>query len=115
MRLRTIQVAAFAAALICSGLTGGSAQADHDTRFVIVNGARLSPAQVLSAERAIGYRLPSGYYWYNEASGYWGVIGGPPLGRITATNPRRGGGGQYPILIDPSGGCEAGSCVNILD
>ncbi len=94
MRLRIFQCAAFAAALVFIGLTGGSVQAYHDTRVVIVNGARLSPAEIVYAEQATGYRLPSGYYWYDEASGYWGVVGGPAVGRVAGTYAQGSGVGE---------------------
>ena len=77
-----VQCAVFAAFLAFIGLTSGSVQADHETRMVIVNGVRLNPAEIGTAEQATGYQLPNGYYWYDEASGYWGVVGGAAIGRV---------------------------------
>ncbi len=94
MGLRIIKGAAFAVALLSVGFAGGAAQADHDSRVVVVNGARLSPAEIAYAEQATGYQLPSGYYWYNEASGYWGVVGGPAVGRVSGTYAQGSGVGQ---------------------
>lgn len=65
-------------------LTFGSLAAHgyHDTLRIYVNGARLTPSQIHQAEQMVGMRLPSGYYWYNANTGYWGLVGGPALGRI---------------------------------
>ena len=49
MKLRIVRCAAFAAALVFIGLTGGSVQADHDSRVVIVNGA-ISPVRKLQIQ-----------------------------------------------------------------
>ena len=94
LKLRIVRCAAFAAALVFIGLTGGSVQADHDSRVVIVNGAILNPAEIVYAEQATGYHLPSGYYWYDQASGYWGVVGGPAVGRVTGTYAQGSGVGE---------------------
>lgn len=94
MRLGIFRCAVFAVALVFAGLTGAPAQADHDSRVVIVNGARLSPAEILYAEQATGYQLPSGFYWYDAASGYWGVVGGPAVGRVSNTYAQGSGVGE---------------------
>ena len=98
------------------------ASANHlGYRYVTVNGERLNYQQMLEADRAVGFRLPNGHYWWDQRSGYWGVVGRPPSGRVAPVRPQasRGGGranGRITnTLIDPSGGCEGGSCVNILD
>lgn len=77
-----------------------SAMAYHDTLRIVVNGVRLTPEQIYRAEQATGMRLPSGYYWYDQRSGYWGQVNGPPIGRIdpvwaqgnTVTESYAGGG-----------------------
>lgn len=117
---RVIIAALFA---VTSAVAAVPASANHlGTRLIIVNGERLTPHEIVEADRAVGYRLPNGRYWWNPNNGYWGVVGGPPVGRVA---PRRrqgygGGGGRTPsrqfnTLIDSSGGCEGGSCVNIID
>ena len=60
------------------------AMAYHDTLTVFVNGVRLTPEQIYHAEQAAGVRLRSGYYWYDQRSGYWGLVNGPVLGRVGA-------------------------------
>ena len=73
-------------------LTALKAFAYHDTLVVTVNGQLLTPYQVVEAERAIGMQLRSGHYWYDEASGLWGLVGGPALGRIQAAQSAGGSG-----------------------
>lgn len=55
--------------------------AHAQTRWVFVNGQRLSDAQVLRVARANCTPIADGHYWWNEATGAWGVVGHPrPLG-----------------------------------
>lgn len=99
------------------------AYANHPgTRYITINGQRLNHEQVVQADRNVGYRLRDGHYWWNLHTGYWGVVGGPPLGHVppppAGDASQRQGGGLGPLfdsVIDPSGGCEGGSCVNIIE
>jgi len=59
-----------------------TAYAYHDTLVVFVNNQRLTPEEIHYVEQATGMRLVSGYYWYDAASGYWGVVNGPVVGRV---------------------------------
>ena len=112
---RGVMLSAFLAAALILG--SGVASATHSSRMIFVNGVLLNPYQTMEADRSTGFRLPNGAYWYDDRTGLWGVVGGPAVGRVnTGANSRpRRWGGLYPIVIDPSGGCEGGSCVNILD
>ena len=110
------------AALILAVTSAGfatSAWANHlSARTIFVNGQLLNPYEVAQADQAAGYRLPSGFYWLDHGTGYWGLVGGPALGRVAPTGGGGGGGGgqgHYNTVIDPGGGCEGGSCVNIID
>ena len=53
-------------------------------RNVVINGQRLSDAELDSAERMHRIHIPDAYYWYDIATGAWGVQGGPTLGFIAA-------------------------------
>ena len=53
-------------------------------RNVVINGQRLSDAELASAERTHRIHIPDANYWYDLATGAWGVQGGPTLGFIAA-------------------------------
>jgi hypothetical protein len=94
-----------------------AAPSSAQSRMVTVNGQWLSDPEVAQADQAAGFPLPNGHYWYDANTGLWGVQGGPTIGRVVG--PVRGvGSGRLspftPPVIDPGGGCEGGSCVNIL-
>jgi hypothetical protein len=59
---------------------------------VSVNGQWLAPQQLAEADHAVGFMLPNGHYWYDVASGYWGVVGGPVVGQVA---PAARGGNPY--------------------
>lgn len=64
-------------------------------RRVSVNGVWLGPADQALADRNAGYRVPDGYYWYDPASGYWGLLGGPALGWVPPAASQGRSGGTY--------------------
>ncbi len=111
---RGAMLGAFLSAALILG--SGVASSTH-SRVILVNGVLLNPYQTVEADRNVGFRLPNGAYWLDYRTGLWGAVGGPAVGRINTRQNSRpvGGGSLYPIVIDPSGGCEGGSCVNILD
>lgn len=94
--MRTLIVSAALAAAMAP-----ATHAYHDTLAVFVNGRQLTPQEIRYAEQATGTRLRSGFYWYDERSGYWGLVNGPVLGRVsrtwaqgsTVTEAYSGGGG----------------------
>ena len=116
-----------AAAIFVVVVAVASVTADAQHRTVIVNGQLLSLQGLYVIDRLNRGYVPDGNYWLNMQTGIWGYAGDPrPRGRIGGGVAGGGGsgqypsnpgnrGGQYPIVIDPSGGCEGGSCVNILD
>lgn len=67
--------------------------AEAQQRLVTVNGVVLGPQELAVADRAAGFRLPSGHYWLDHQSGYWGVVGGPAVGRVPPQLLQGGGQG----------------------
>jgi hypothetical protein len=59
----------------CMSASGVAAQ----SRWVIVNGERLSDAQVARLARIQCTEIPNGAYWLNERSGAWGYAGNPQV------------------------------------
>ena len=68
-------------------------------RAVFINGLRLGDEQVAAMERAWNTAILDGRYWYDAASGAWGIEGGPCAGLIQAGLPLGG-----PLAANASGG-----------
>jgi hypothetical protein len=68
-----------AAAIAAIGLMTAASPATAQTRWVIVNGERLSDAQVAQLARIQCTDIPDGAYWLNERSGAWGYAGNPQV------------------------------------
>ena len=47
------------------------------TRAVIINGQRVSDAQIAQLEQRNCARIPNGNYWLNLQTGAWGYAGDP--------------------------------------
>jgi hypothetical protein len=73
-----LAVALWAAAL---GLAGTPIESRAGHRYVTVNGFVLETQELAVADASAGFPLPDGHYWYDAASGYWGMVDGP-LGRV---------------------------------
>ena len=56
-------------------LTGAAASAQ--SRWVFVNGQRMSDAQVAELDRLQCVAIPNGAYWLNSRTGAWGYAGNP--------------------------------------
>ena len=109
------------ACMFAATLSLASVPAQSGHQQVYINGQLVQPALVAEIEQAIGVALPSGAYGWDGQYLYDGYGNSVPL-YIRGPGPSQysynpgGGGGQHTdIIIDPSGGCEAGSCVNIID
>ncbi len=69
--------------------TPGPARASNDAppaplRSVIINGVRLTDAEVGALERSFNLQVRDGDYWYDRMNGSWGMRGGPTAGFIMA-------------------------------
>lgn len=60
-----------AAVLTGVGLSGTA----HAERYVVVNGQRMTHAQIAHLERVSCRPLPNGAYWLNLRTGVWGYAG----------------------------------------
>ena len=63
------------AAAFCCAAAAATAES------VQVNGTALNQNTLAALQRVYG-RIPAGNYWYDPYSGFWGVRGGPSIGRI---------------------------------
>lgn len=96
-----------AAPLACAPAAGAAQQTSNAqrprdagaTRAVVVNGEVLSPEALGAFERGYRVRVAPGRYWYDRASGAWGVEGGPTAGLILPGLPLGG-----PLHEDASNG-----------
>jgi hypothetical protein len=62
----------------------------HAERYVVVNGQRMSIAQIAYLERLRCGPIPNGAYWLNTTTGVWGYAGNPrPMGHIQDNCPQR--------------------------
>ena len=61
--------------LLATCLLAGAVHAQ--TRFVVVNGQRLSDSQVAQLDHVQCTRIPNGRYWLNTVTGAWGYAGNP--------------------------------------
>ena len=71
-------------------LTVGPEGLAGQSRVVIVNGERLPAPTLQALERAYRVRVAPGAYWYDRASGAWGVAGGPTAGLVLPGLPLGG-------------------------
>lgn len=68
-------------ALVVTALLAGVGEASAQ-RAITVNGQLLTPMQIVIADNNVGFRLPSGHYWCDPQSGYWGQVGQNAWGRV---------------------------------
>ena len=66
----------FALLLMCASFTG---TAGAQTRFVVVNGQRLTDDEIAYFDRIQCARIPNGRYWLNTTTGAWGYQGIPAV------------------------------------
>jgi hypothetical protein len=132
MRFGQILKAGLIAGMFTAAVSLASVPAQSQYQQVFINGQPMHPAVVAQIQQAIGIILPSGEYFWDGQYLYDGYGNAVPLS-LGGTGPTQYPGGTsgevYPDgsgswanqntgiggVYDPSGGCEAGSCVNILD
>jgi hypothetical protein len=61
-----------------------SSQPPKQARHVIVNRVSLADKEVEALENAFRVRIVDGSFWYDRATGAWGIEGGPTLGFLVA-------------------------------
>ncbi len=132
MKLWEILKTGLFAGIFTAAVSLGSVPARSGHQGVYINYQLMNPAVVAQIQQAIGMQLPSGAYTWDGRYLYDSYGNAVPfsLGGTASTrypggatgevyrdgssswgNSNTGIGGVY----DPSGGCEGGSCVNILD
>jgi hypothetical protein len=113
------KVGRLAAVVLLAGLAMGPIGDDARAgqRLISVNGAWLSPQEILTADDCVGFILPDGDYWLDHESGYWGVVGGPAVGRLPAgCTGGQGGAGRGYTYSGPGGHTGSdGSCGYYFD
>ena len=72
------------------------ADAPAQSRWVVVNGQRLSDAQVADLARRNCSDIPNGGYWLNTHSGAWGYSGKSQVQGALGDSCNRGIGPNYP-------------------
>lgn len=82
----------------CAALFAETAMA----RSVVVNGERLTAAEVQYLDRLSCSHIPNGRYWLNVRTGIWGYEGGGAQGHIADNcNARRPGLSERGLLYSP--------------
>lgn len=61
---------------------GSAMDAAAADRWLVVNAQPLSEQQMGALESTYRTRLQAGRYWYDRATGWWGLEGGPTLGVV---------------------------------
>lgn len=63
--------------LLAAAWLAAAPAAQAQTRWVFVNGVRMSDVQVLQMAHAHCRPIPDGHYWWNPNTGAWGYAGNP--------------------------------------
>src|SRR5262245_53496468 len=93
-----IHTLSIASALSIAALGTANAQ----SRWVFVNGQRMTDAQVQELARIQCSEIPDGSYWLDTRSGAWGYMGNPTVQGMLGDLCR--GGGADPINRDGTRG-----------
>lgn len=79
---------------------------DDPASRVVVNGEAIDAAERGRFEQRYGVRMQPGRYWYDAASGAWGIDGGPTMGYLLPDMPlggnlrRYASGGGTPVIVN---------------
>ena len=88
------------ATVLC--LTGAAASAQ--SRWVFVNGQRMSDAQVAELDRLQCVAIPNGAYWLNSRTGAWGYAGNPTMQGVMGERCAGGAGPTAGTNLDGTQG-----------
>jgi hypothetical protein len=105
------RLSVLSASAICLVLVlGGYAFGQWAQRAVNVNGQWLGAAELAAADDAAGFELPDGFYWYDQRTCLWGIMGDQrPRGRVPCGGSQpRPGGGMGSLFTPPI--CDAHGC-----
>lgn len=82
------------AVVVALAMLGAAVHAQ--SRWVVVNGQRLSDADIAALESLNCRAIPNGHYWLNERNGAWGYAGNPTVQGVLgdACSAAGGTGGQ---------------------
>ena len=75
----------------------------HENVEIVINGLRLSPAQITAFKQLTGQPIPEpGHYWFDPATGNLGFVGSPvPYYNVyVSASPLAGRGGHAPSLSE---------------
>jgi hypothetical protein len=82
-----------AVAVLVFGLCAFDGDANAQSRWVFVNGVRMSDAQIAQLEQAACTQIPNGSYWLNMQTGVWGYAGNWQPQGVFGDQCHGGGGG----------------------
>lgn len=85
--VRRVLVAIFCGAAVVAGCGETAMPAEAQIREasetgVFVNRQQMTHGQVQALSGMVGVPISAGHYWYDHATGFYGVQGGPALGQI---------------------------------
>lgn len=81
------------AVLLALALLAASTVVTAQSRTVILNGQRLTDAQIAELARRNCADIPNGAYWMNMQTGAWGYAGNPQVQGTFGDSCNGGGGG----------------------
>lgn len=86
--------AALILSLFAAVLAGAANDAAAQSRFVFVNGVRLSDGEIAAFDRRQCATIPNGSYWLNTQTGAWGYAGNPQVQGVVGDGCRQQTGGS---------------------
>lgn len=90
--------------LFATVLAGWSVDASAQSRFVFVNGVRMSDGQVAALAQRQCADIPNGSYWLNMQTGAWGYAGNPQVQGVLGDGCRGGAGPDDATNLDGTQG-----------
>jgi hypothetical protein len=81
-------------------------QLNIQAKNVFVNNQRLDDNSIHTLEQFYKTNISEGHYWYDNTSGYWGIMGAPALGQLVAglelggTIPQNASNGNTGVIVN---------------